>query len=299
MTERYSLLTVILTTAKRYFTEGLGMLQQDTSLFLRVAAVFSLPALASAVIAALLPIGLPWKYVLLFLLQSITTVVAPVVFMMVVGAVAKGTTITLRQAFKQGLPWLPRYVWTNVHTSLIFWAPMGPLFLLHGWLSPAPDRWNPETLLLLGAWSLALGGMAIFLHAHTVLAPFLAVHSNLPGSLAAWEAWRLCRRHFPLVLTNFVIAVLPAVVPLAVVVAVLFTFYGSLPVFALALPHLTGVALQCIRLVLIPAVYMLYKDLWDQELARRRFEGDPDVPSPVQRLVSITGSLPAFPLGRN
>ena len=78
MTERYSLLTVILTTAKRYFTEGLGMLQQDTSLFLRVAAIFSLPALASAVIAALLPIGLPWKYVLLFLLQSISTVVAPV-----------------------------------------------------------------------------------------------------------------------------------------------------------------------------------------------------------------------------
>ena len=83
------------------------MLQQDTSLFLRVVAIFSLPALASAVIAALLPIGLPWKYALLFLLQSITTVVAPVVFMMVVGAVAKGTTITLRQAFKQGLPWLP------------------------------------------------------------------------------------------------------------------------------------------------------------------------------------------------
>lgn len=283
--------------SREYLKAGLRLLRQDVLLFLRLVACFSLPALASAVVAVALPISTLWTALLIFLLQSLTTAVAPVVFMMLVGAVAKGRATSVRQVVLQALPWLPRYLWTNVHTSVIFWAPVGGLVLLQGWSSQPLIEFGLPHLVQLAGWGLLLSALTIYLHAHTLLAPFLAVHGDLPASLATLESWRLTERHLPLVLATFLLAFMPAALPLFFVVLLLVALYGSFPLIALVLPHLTGVALQCIRLFLIPAVYVMYGDLWSREQERRTYEGQPSVPLPVRLLLAATAWLPHPALG--
>jgi hypothetical protein len=44
--------------------------------------------------------------------------------------------------------------------------------------------------------------------------------------------------------------------------------------------------------VLIPAVYALYGDLWNTELARRREKGEPPIPAFAPPLLALTRPLP-------
>ena len=65
-----------------------------------------------------------------------------------------------------------------------------------------------------GLWWLAITTCALYLHMRTVLAPFFAVDADLPGTLAALEAWRLSGRHFPVCLATFVLGSQPIASPL-------------------------------------------------------------------------------------
>src|SRR6185437_9981893 len=94
-----------------------------------------------------------------------------------------------------------------VHTSLIFWVPTTLLLELHGRLpSVAPDA----------LWWLLIGSVALYLHTRTLLAPFLAVHADLPGTLAMLTAWRLAGQHLGLCVATLVVGSLPVALPLAI-----------------------------------------------------------------------------------
>jgi len=128
----------------------------------------------------------------------------------------------------------------------------------------------------------------------TVLGPFFAVDADLPGTLAALEAWRLSGRHFPVCLATFVLGSQPVASPLALLALILTrNLTGRVyEVMAAASPEMVWVGIQAVRPVLIAALYPLYRAVWQRELARRKREGGERVPPPARALLAITRPLP-------
>ena len=70
----------------------------------------------------------------------------------------------------------------------------------------------------------------------------------------------------------------------------------ALTAFIAAWENLFVAGIQAVRPILIPAVYLLYQDLWHAELARRERLGAPPIPFFARVLLMLTKPLPK--LGR-
>lgn len=283
-----------------YLRRGLREVRRYPGFYLALTLVLAAPALAAAGLAAAASgrdLGW-WAPVALLTLPWITASFGPVVIMVALHDHIHGRTIGFGQALREALFWLPRYLWTNAHTSLIFWVPVGLLLRLKEWQETAYPVPEASGLVAAGLWWLVIALVALGLHTRTVLAPFLAVHSELPATLATLEGWRISGRHFALCLATFVIGSLPVALPLA---GLGLALMSQLPpaeraTFFIALPNLLLVGIQLVRPVLIPALYFLQEDLWSAELADRAQTGGPPVPAVARTLLALTRPLPR--LGR-
>jgi hypothetical protein len=276
----------------------MAIVRGGLGIHLQVVLVFAAPALLAAYLSATAREPALWQQLAMACLPWITAVFGTVVVMIVVSHQGHAGSIGIGAAIRQALPWVPRYLWTNVHTSVIFWTPIGLLLMVRGYqavLSPAPDL--EPTLSVL--WWVSIGAVALYLHTRTLLAPFLALHSDLPGTLAALEAWRLSGRHFRVCIATFLLATLPVGLPLALLSLVLWLTLpaAGLAAFIAAGPNLVWAAIQANRPLLIPAIYALYQDLWRLEGVRRQHEGQPATPPLARALLAITKPLPK--LGRS
>ena len=103
-------------------------------------------------------------------------------------------------------------------------------------------------------------------------------------------------RHTGRILGTFVVAGLPVALPLFLLVSGLLIAWQGLPevqaVLLAMLPSLAWAAIQVVRPVMVPAVYSLYRDLWDDEVARRRRDGEPRNPAFVAPLLAVSAWLP-------
>jgi hypothetical protein len=279
-----------------YLCRGLAISRPYWPTHALIFVVYSAPAAAAAWLAASAVTGRPaaWAQVAIVVLPYVTAIVGTVVVMVAVSHQAHRHRIGLVRVSLKALPWVPRYVWTNVHTSAIFWLPVGLLLLVRGWQETAAPLAGGPQLAMAVFWWLVIGVVALTIHTRTLLAPFFAIHGDLPGTLAALEAWRASGRHFRLCLATLIVAGGPVAVPLmAVALGLVFTLSGqALTVFVTAIGDLVWVGIQAIRPVLIPAVYALYGDLWNEELARRRQEGEPPIPAFARPLLALTRPLP-------
>lgn len=283
-----------------YLLQGLAITRRSPRLFVQIVAVFSVPALLAAMLTLIIPSGQLWSVPIFFLLDSTTALVGPVVFMMAVGAGYRAQAPTLAQVVRRALPWLPRYLWTNVHTSAIFWVPVGGLLVLRNWVAAYTSSFDGLYTFAMLLFGLVLVCLAIYLHSRTLLAPFLAVHSNLPASQASWESWQLSGAHLNLVVSTLLVSAAPLALPLVGVILVLASDMRDLTTVGTMLPHLLGVSLQMVRLTLIPAAYVLYKDVWEVETVRERQGSYAWEPWFVRALLQLTAWLPPLgPMGRN
>lgn len=277
-----------------YLRRGIAITLPQLRVHLLILAVYATPALLAAYLAATVRRPNVYEHVAVLALPWVTAVAGTVVVMIAVGHQAHGRPTGLLRASLTAFPWLPRYVWTNMHTSVVFWVPVGLLLQARGWqraLAPLEGWLLPATDLL---WWLAIGAVGLLMHTRTLLAPFLAVHGDLPGTMAALEAWRLSGRHFVVCLSTLVVAGLPVALPLGclALTLVLTLPAAALAAFSAALPNLVWAAIQAVRPVLIPALYELYNDLWAAERVRRRREGEPRVPAFARVLLALTRPLP-------
>jgi hypothetical protein len=280
-----------------YLRRGLAISRRAPRLYLSITFVYALPALLSAWLVSHYGRAAMWQQAAPFGLSWITIVLGTVVIMIAVGCHARQQSPGLGQATLYALSWLPRYLWTNVHTSIVFWGPIGLLLVLRGWQQQMLPVAGTAELGLNGLWWLLLGATALYLHARTLLAPFLAVHADLPATLAALEAWRLSGRALVPCLSTLIVASLPLVLMLVLGVSVLLMPAAELRrAVGSALPELLSAAIQIVRPVLIPATYWLYTDLWEAERARRLWQGAPPEPAPVRAVLELTRRLPR--LGR-
>ena len=282
--------------AVAYLRDGLAISRPYWATHALIFVVYSAPAAAAAWLAASAVTGRPaaWAQVATLVLPYVTAIVGTVVVMVAISHQAHRRSIGLVRVSLKALPWVPRYFWTNVHTSAIFWLPVGLLLLVRGWQEAAAPLAGGLELAVVVLWWLAIGVVALVIHTRTLLAPFFAIHGDLPGTLAALEAWRASGRHFRLCLATLIVAGGPVAVPLlAVALGLMLTLSGqALTVFVTAIGDLVWVGIQAIRPVLIPAVYVLYGDLWNAELERRRKEGEPPIPAFARPLLALTRPLP-------
>ena len=283
--------------AAQYFTSGLTLVRVHRGIYGRLTALYISPALLVAVLTVLIPEPNAWQNVLLYALRSLTVVLGTLVVMVVVAYHAQGREVSIVEASRLGVHWMFRYLWTNAHTSLIFWVPVSALAWLHARqeaLVPLADGFQP---LANGVWWIATCGIGLAIHTRTMLAPFLAVHGDLPGTLATIESWRLSGRSFWTCLSTLVLASAPIALPLGLLsgglLLALPTALRSL--LLIALPDLTWAAIQLIRPLLIPAVYALYKDLEREEAAGAKARDVPaSTPHFARPLLALTRPLPHF-----
>jgi hypothetical protein len=277
--------------AVAYLRCGLRLVRMQPGLYLLATLVYMSPALAAA--ALMLPMSDPdpLRGVASEALPWLTAVLGTLVVMILIGRHARGARIGLLAASIIALTWVPRYVWTNAHTSLIFWGPMSLLLTARAWQEAVwPVAGGP---VVTGLWWAAIALTALYLHTRTLLAPFLAIHADLPATLATLEAWRLSGRRLGLCLSTFVLASLPVALPLAgLALGAARLLPGALAMAEMAAAALVWAAIQVVRPVLMPAVYLLYKDLWSAEEARRARLGAPPTPAPLRGLLRLTWPLP-------
>ena len=236
---------------------GLEITAQQPDLYVKLVLLYSLPPLASAWLLLNGPHDTPWFQALVSALPVITMVVAPVVLMHAVDAGRGGERIGVVEATRRGVPWVPRYIWTNVHTTVLFWVPVGALVLL--W-----ERSPLGALFPTVVWVLVIGSVALHQHVRTVLAPYLAVHGDFGGTQAALTSWQLGGRHFWPLLGTFVLASVPIALPL-VVGFVAIERFGPDPLSAALLAaswQLGWVGVQSTRGLLIPALHTAYEGLY-------------------------------------
>ena len=274
----------------RYAVRGLKTLRLTPLVFVAIMALFSLPAAGViAITAADLPEGLG-RTAGTTVLNVLSGTVAPVMFMKAVAAAHDGRRLGLWWHLADGTRWLPRYIWTNLHTTMIFWVPVGILTVgLISFQRLTFAETFPGGLISI-LWVVVIGGTGIYVHSRTLLAPFIAVHGNVPGSLAALESWRVSGRMLGPVFATFVISAGPIAVPLA---AVFMGFYltltgPALDVFTATLVAQVWIAVNLIRPPLVAATYALYTEVWADELERRAQLGHPATPAPVRWLIDMS-----------
>jgi hypothetical protein len=294
-------ITLFWDTGVHYIRRGLAVLRVSPWLYVAVLALFAAPAvLAAVIVIADLPAGFG-RSAVIWGLNAVSASVAPPVIMILVAGGYRGHTPGFRESITTGLRWLPRYLWTNLHTTVIFWVPVSALLWLQGWQQSTFPVGDPADLALTVFWFTAIAALALYLHTRTLLAPFLAVHGNLPGTLAALESWRLSGRHFARVFGVFIISSAPVAVPLGIAILAGYLALGTSPErrdLLIALwPSLIWVFIKFIRPLLIAAVYGLYHDLWREETERRLAEGSPDLPRFIVPLLRLSAFLPRL-LGR-
>jgi hypothetical protein len=239
--------------AVQHLRRGFDITRQQPDLYVKLVLLYSLPPMAAAWVVLF---GPPMSQPLAFALPIITMVVAPVVLMHAVDAGHDGERIGVLEATRRGVPSIPRYVWTNVHTTVLFWVPVGALVLLR-------DHSPLGEVIPAAVWIAVIGTVAIHQHIRTVLAPYLAIHGNLAGRQAVVASWDLGGRYFWLLLGTFVVASLPVALPLGAAFAIAERF-GPDPLAAALLAvswQLSWVGVQSTRPVLIPALHTVYEDL--------------------------------------
>ncbi len=276
-----------------YLRRGLAITRASLGVQLLIVAVYASPALAAACLSAQ-PEPAVWQQALRQVLPWVTAILGTVVVMAAVSRQARGRPVGLAGATRLALPWVPRYVWTNLHTTVIFWVPVGLLLQAHAWQSALVPLTGWVGLVVVGLWWLSIGVVGLTMHTRTLLAPFFAIHGDRPGTLAAVEAWRVSGRHFGACLSTLVAAGAPVALPLVGLAGVLLLTLpaGAAATLVAAAPDLAWAAIQAVRPVLIPAVYLLYTDLWQAEQARRQRDGEPQVPRIAQGLLAFTRRLP-------
>jgi hypothetical protein len=272
-----------------YLRVTLRMLSRDPWLYVRLVAMFGALALVGAWLAVADVIEGFGRTAIVFGLDAVSSAFAPAVVIAAVAAGYRGRRPGVAAALRAGLAWLPRYLGTNLHTSAIFWIPMGSLVAGSQWLVGQAQLEGANAAVAGALWLVLIVLAGLYLHSRTLLAPCLALHADLPATL---ESWRLSGRHFGRVFATMVISCAPVVVVMGAGIGVALTAAEVNPelkaTLVRMLPFLTCVGLQLIRPFLYPATWALCDDLWREEQQERSRAGEPPTPSIAVWLLVIS-----------
>ncbi|HEU0002905.1 MAG TPA: hypothetical protein VFQ36_18485 [Ktedonobacteraceae bacterium] len=181
-----------------YILAGLRLCSKDISGLLTLVGLFCLPPLAASFIgsqpgpiASLLAQVLPW----------ITIILGNISLVLAIEAIDSGQSVIPAQILPAALRGLPRYLWANGITTLLFWGIFTPLQWLVGlWAAHLGWPWFAPTLMLLLPM--------LFWHVHLVFATYAAVIDHHSGVRSVLISIRLTNKRWLLIAAAFAGSVL-------------------------------------------------------------------------------------------
>lgn len=228
-----------------YILAGLRLCRTDIPGLLTLVGLFCLPPLAAAFIgsqpgpiASWLAQMLPW----------ITIVLGNLSLVLAMEALDSGQPIIPAQILPAALRELPRYLWANGITTLLFWGIFTPLQWLVG-LGVTRLGWPgfaPTLLLLLPM---------LFWHVHLVFATYAAVVDHHSGVRSVLISIRLTNKRWLLIAAAFVGSVLveaPIAAPLYLLI-----LHLANPLVA---GGFTWILLMGMRPIFIATLHEVYED---------------------------------------
>ncbi len=187
-----------------YVAAGLRICKKDVSGLLTLVGLFILPPLAAVLIGS--QPG-PFACWIAWCLPWITITLGNISAVLAIEALDAGQPVIPAQILPTAIRWLPRYLWTNGITTLLFWGIFTPLLSLVG---QQTDHWGwpafaPTIILLLPM---------LFWHVRLVFATYGAIVDDQPGWRAVKISLGIARGRWKMVVAAFAGSVL-IVAPLA------------------------------------------------------------------------------------
>ena len=179
--------------AAYYVVCGLDICRRDIPGLLTLVALFLLPPLAAVIIGS--QPG-PLAYWVAWSLPWITITLGNIAAVLAIEALDAGKPVVPGHILPACVRWLPRYLWTNGITTVLFWGLFLPLQWLIGQLT---TRWSwpplaPTALLLLPM---------LFWHVRLVFATYAAIIDDQPGIRAVLISLKLPHRHWKMIVAAF------------------------------------------------------------------------------------------------
>jgi len=194
-----------------YVASGVRICRQDISGLVTLVGLFMLPPLAAVIVgsqpgalAFWVASALPW----------ITITLGNIAIVLAVEAIDAGQPVVPAQILPAAVRWLPRYLWANGITTVLFWGLFTPLQSVvtqqtnsWGWIGIAP-----LAILILPM---------LFWHVRLVFATYAAIVDDQPGVRSVVISIGIAHRHWLMVAAAFALSVIieaPIVGPLYLLV---------------------------------------------------------------------------------
>ena len=231
--------------AAAYVGAGIRICRKDIPGLVMLVGLFMLPPLAAVVvgsqpgdIAHWIAEALPW---ITITLGNISAVLA-------IEALDAGRPIIPSEILPAAVRWLPRYLWANGITTIIFWG----LFTPAQWeLGKLTDSWGWPSFTVI----LLLGIPMLFLHVRLVFATYAAIVDNQPGVQAVRISFGIAHRRSRMVVAAFVGSVLvegPVIGPIYLLIQ------------AISNPYVAGgftwMLIMLMRPIFIATLHEIYED---------------------------------------
>jgi len=185
--------------------------RQDIPGLVTLVGLFSIPPLAAVIVgsqpgalAFWVASALPW----------ITITLGNIAVVLAVEAIDAGQPVVPAQILPAAVRWLPRYLWANGITTLLFWGIFTPLQSV---LAQETNHWNWISLAPLAILLLPM----LFWHVRLVFATYAAIVDDQPGIRSVIISIGIARRRWLMVAAAFAGSVLveaPIVGPLYLLV---------------------------------------------------------------------------------
>jgi hypothetical protein len=184
--------------ASRYVAAGIAICRKDPLRLLALVALFALPPLAAAwigtqpgQIAFWLATGLPW----------ITITLGNIAMVLAIEELDAGRPIHLFKGLPVAARWLPRYLWANGITTVLFWVPQ----TIAVWgVSKLTDHWGWPSFTVTAILLLPM----LFWHVRLVFATYAAIVDDYPGMRSVRISLGIPQGRWRMVAAAFALSVL-------------------------------------------------------------------------------------------
>lgn len=176
-----------------YVVCGLRICWKDAPGLITLVGLFMLPPLAAVIVgsqpgplAYWMAWGLPW----------ITITLGNISVVLAIEALDAGQPVIPQHILPAALRWLPRYLWTNGITTLLFWG----LFIPLQWvINQQMSRWNWPAFASTAILLLPM----LFWHVRLVFATYATIVDGHPGLRSVIISLRLPHRRWKMVVAAF------------------------------------------------------------------------------------------------
>ncbi|HZS78100.1 MAG TPA: hypothetical protein VFA41_15930 [Ktedonobacteraceae bacterium] len=237
--------------AAHYVVDGCRLCSRDIPGLLVLVGLFVMPPLAAALVGS--QPGL-FAYWLATALPWITITLGNIAAVLAIEAISAGQQVRLLPILSASIRWLPRYLWTNAITTLLFWGVFTPL---QWFIGQQASQWHwswqliPATLIPTVILLLPM----LFWHVRLVFGTYATIIDDQPGIRSVITSIGIAHTRWKMVAAAFVGSVLVEA-PIAAPIYFLILKNGN----PLEVEGFTWMLVMAMRPLFIATLHLIYED---------------------------------------